>query len=99
MRLLLLVLSTISQLSLADVIHQPALGGIWQALAFAFLGGMILNLMPCVFPVLFIKILNFVEMAGASPRKAILHSVAYTAGILVCFWSLAGALLALRASG
>jgi thiol:disulfide interchange protein DsbD len=74
-------------------------GSVFEALLFAFLGGMILNLMPCVFPVLFIKVLNFVEMAGSQPRKALMHGVVYSAGVLVCFWVLSGVLLILRASG
>ena len=68
-------------------------------LALAFLGGLILNLMPCVFPVLGIKILGFVNQAGADRRKVTLHGIAFTAGVLLSFWALAGALAALRAGG
>ena len=69
------------------------------ALLFAFAGGAILNLMPCVFPVLSIKVLNFAEHAGednASPRR---HGGAFGAGVVVSFWVLAGLLLVLRAGG
>ena len=52
-------------------------------LLLAFLGGFILNLMPCVFPVLGIKILGFVNQAGASRRKVTLHGITFTAGVLV----------------
>ena len=65
----------------------------------AFLGGMILNLMPCVFPVLGIKIMGFVNQAGADRRKVTLHGIVFTVGVLISFWVLAGALLALRAGG
>ena len=58
-------------------------------LLFAFIGGLILNVMPCVFPVLGIKIMGFVQQAGEDRRKIFLHGVAYTLGVLVCFWSLA----------
>lgn len=57
-------------------------------LLFAFLGGLILNIMPCVFPVLGIKIMSVVKQAGEDRRQVVLHGVAYTLGILVCFWAL-----------
>ena len=56
---------------------------IWKALLFAFIGGMILNIMPCVFPVLSIKILGFVEQAGAEPRKVKQHGLMFAWGVLV----------------
>ncbi len=68
-------------------------------LALAFAGGFILNLMPCVFPVLGIKILGFVNQAGADRRKVTLHGLVFTLGVLVSFWALAGLLIALRAGG
>ena len=58
-------------------------------LLFAFIGGLILNVMPCVFPVLGIKILGFVQQAGNDRKKIFLHGAAYTLGVLVCFWALA----------
>jgi thiol:disulfide interchange protein DsbD len=68
-------------------------------LALAFVGGLILNLMPCVFPVLGIKILGFVNQAGADRRKVTLHGLAFAGGVLLSFWGLAGALAVLRAGG
>lgn len=68
-------------------------------LALAFVGGLILNLMPCVFPVLGIKILGFVNQAGNNRRLITLHGVAFTVGVLLSFWALAGALAVLRAGG
>jgi len=53
-----------------------------------FFGGLILNLMPCVFPVIGIKIMSFVEQAGNDRRKIILHGVIFTAGVLASFWFL-----------
>lgn len=70
-----------------------------MALLFALLGGALLNLMPCVFPVLSIKALALVEMSGADRQKARRHALYYTAGILVSFWGLAGLLIALRYAG
>ncbi|MGH7415524.1 MAG: protein-disulfide reductase DsbD family protein, partial [Candidatus Rokuibacteriota bacterium] len=69
------------------------------AMGLALAGGLILNLMPCVLPVLSIKALALVGHAEASPRVMRRHGFAYTAGVLVCFAALAGALLTLRAGG
>ena len=69
------------------------------AMGLALAGGLILNLMPCVLPVLSIKALALVGHAEASPGLVRRHGLAYTAGVLVCFAALAGALLALRAGG
>src|SRR5579862_1704544 len=75
----------------------------WASLAratgLAFLGGLLLNLMPCVFPVLFLKGLALVR-SGSEERGALRrHGYVYAAGILVSFWALVGALLGLRAAG
>jgi thiol:disulfide interchange protein len=67
--------------------------------ALALLGGLLLNLMPCVFPVLSLKILGFVEQAGHDPSKIRRHGWAFAGGVLVSFWLLAGVLLGLRALG
>ena len=68
-------------------------------LALAFLGGLILNLMPCVFPVLGIKILGFVNQAGHQRSKIVGHGLVFTLGVLLSFWSLAAVLAVLRAGG
>ena len=73
--------------------------GLWLALVFALLGGLILNLMPCVFPVLSIKSVSLIEARGAVARRQRAHALFYTAGVLLAFAALAGALLALRAGG
>jgi len=75
------------------------IGGLFATLVSALLGGLILNLMPCVFPVLGIKIVGFVNQSGNERRKVTLHGVAFTLGVLVSFWALAGVLAALRAGG
>ncbi len=72
--------------------------GFAVALGFAFLGGLILNLMPCVFPVLSIKILGFVQQAGENPAIVRRHGYAFGAGVMVSFWVLVGVLLGLRAA-
>ncbi len=68
-------------------------------LGLAFLGGLILNLMPCVFPVLGLKIMGFVNQAGEDHGKVVAHGLVFTAGVLVSFWVLAGILIGLRAGG
>lgn len=70
--------------------------GLVAALAAAFVGGLILNLMPCVLPVLAIKVLGFADADPGSGRR---HGALYAAGVLVSFWALAAALLGLRAAG
>jgi len=75
---------------------EAGLIGWWQALLFAFVGGMILNLMPCVFPILSLKVLGF---AGADPARRHHHGIAYALGVVLSFAVLGGALVALRAGG
>jgi thiol:disulfide interchange protein/DsbC/DsbD-like thiol-disulfide interchange protein len=65
----------------------------------AFLGGLLLNLMPCVFPVLFLKGLALVNSGSEQRRTLRAHGFVYAAGILVSFWALVGALLGLRSAG
>lgn len=69
------------------------------ALLFAFLGGVLLNCMPCVLPVLSVKLMQLMKMGGESRRILLQHSLAYTFGIVLSFWLLAGALLVLQAYG
>lgn len=74
---------------------EPPIG--WGlALLLALAGGVLLNLMPCVFPVLSIKAMSFVSGAGQDQRA---HGLAYAAGVVLSFAALAGILLALRAGG
>ena len=70
--------------------------GFWTILGFALLGGIILNLMPCVFPVIGLKIMSFVKQSGQDPKKVKMHGLVFTLGVLVSFWVLLGALLYLR---
>lgn len=76
--------------------HSSSLARI---LGLAFLGGIILNLMPCVFPVLFLKGLALVNSSSEERHKLRMHGLVYTLGILVSFWILVGALIALRSAG
>jgi thiol:disulfide interchange protein len=73
----------------------PAMPPLGQILVFAFLGGLILNLMPCVFPILAMKAVGLVRQGGRGQA----HALSYTVGVLVTFVVLAGALLVARAAG
>lgn len=95
---------TIGVPSVAPVAENPAANknaalSLPLALLLAFFGGLILNLMPCVFPVLSIKALSLLDHARQSPLRARIEGVAYTAGVLISFVALAAVLIALRAGG
>jgi thiol:disulfide interchange protein DsbD len=68
-------------------------------LVFAFMGGLILNLMPCVLPVLSIKTISLANHARESRRKLLALGLAMTLGILASFWTLAAAVIAMQAAG
>ncbi len=80
--------------------HEPSNNvgsqSILWILVSALMGGVLLNLMPCVFPVLSIKALHLLQTPSSAHRS---HALAYTAGVLLAFGVLAGGLLALRAGG
>lgn len=79
--------------------NRAASFGLVEALLLAVAGGVILNLMPCVLPVLSIKALGLVKHAQAAPREVRLQGLAYAAGVLASFGLVAGALIVLRAAG
>ena len=70
----------------------------WVLIGAALLGGLVLNIMPCVFPILSLKALSLAK-AGGSERSARMDALAYTAGVVLACLALGGLLLALRASG
>lgn len=69
------------------------------AFLFAFLGGLILNLMPCVFPVLSLKVLHLASSTHTSAREQRMHGLSYMGGVMLSFVALAAVLLGLQASG
>ncbi|MFB6248682.1 MAG: protein-disulfide reductase DsbD family protein [Salinibacter sp.] len=91
-------LTEVASLAAASTGGEGGLSLPW-ALAFAFAGGLLLNLMPCVFPVISVKILGFAEQAGADHTTIRRHGTLFGAGVLASMWVLAGALLAVRAAG
>lgn len=68
-------------------------------LILAFAGGVVLNLMPCVLPVLSLKIFDFVQRAGNKRGHLLAHGLSFTAGTVLSFWVLAGLLMVLRYAG
>jgi thiol:disulfide interchange protein len=84
--------------SSASVAPPPPDFGFGAALLFAFIGGALLNLMPCVFPILSLKVLGFAGHAH-SRRALVGGGLAYTAGVVLSFVALAALLIALRAGG
>lgn len=94
-----------SQQSSQDLVAQPLpfalpkMPSLAKVLFLAFLGGIILNAMPCVFPVLGLKVLSFVNGNEDQSLVIKLQGLSFGAGVLVSFWMLAGLLLALRSGG
>ena len=89
------------EISANPVPPAPAMPAIpwWRALILAFLGGVVLNSMPCVFPILSLKLLSVAQHAHGNRSEQLSHGFAYTAGVLASFAVLGVALLALRAGG
>ncbi len=85
--------------SAAATASAPPPIGLAAALLGAFIGGMILNLMPCVFPVLSLKVLGFVQHSHGSRWRARAHGLVYALGVMLSFWVLAAILVALQAAG
>jgi thiol:disulfide interchange protein DsbD len=76
-----------------------ALGVLIAALFSGFLGGLILNLMPCVLPVISLKIFSFIAQAGESPARIFRHGLAFAAGIFAWFLGLGVLVIVLKAGG
>jgi thiol:disulfide interchange protein/DsbC/DsbD-like thiol-disulfide interchange protein len=83
----------------APAAHASGASSLAQALALALLGGLILNLMPCVLPVLAFKAVAIAELAHRRRREALAHGLAYLAGVLASLAALAAVVVALRSAG
>ncbi|MCY4512973.1 MAG: protein-disulfide reductase DsbD family protein [Bdellovibrionales bacterium] len=66
---------------------------------FAFLGGLLLNFMPCVLPIIFLKLYNTLELIEKSPKKILWLNITYSAGVIISFWILAFSILAFKSAG
>jgi thiol:disulfide interchange protein len=73
--------------------------GLLRYLILGFIGGLILNLMPCVLPVISLKIFGFMRQAGDSRGEILKHGLAFTAGIFLWFLGLAAVIVALKSAG
>jgi DsbC/DsbD-like thiol-disulfide interchange protein/cytochrome c biogenesis protein CcdA len=83
-----------------DIAQSPASSdSLFVVLGFALLGGLILNLMPCVFPVLFIKILAIAKLSGAERAHATHHGLMYALGVVITFVGLALIFVTLQSAG
>src|SRR5208282_3214640 len=72
---------------------------LWRMLLYAFIGGLILNIMPCVLPVIALKILGFINHAQHEPRHVRALGLIYAAGVLVSFLALAAIVIGVKAAG
>jgi thiol:disulfide interchange protein len=81
--------------------ESPALPpqSLWRMLLFAFIGGLILNIMPCVLPVIALKILGFVSEARSEPRRVRKLGLIYALGVLLSFLALAALVIGVKAAG
>jgi thiol:disulfide interchange protein DsbD len=92
--------------SSSDVTPAPT-GGVpvlaqqplWRMLLYAFIGGLILNIMPCVLPVIALKILGFINHAHHEPSRVRVLGLIYAAGVLVSFLVLAAVVIGVKAAG
>lgn len=74
-------------------------GSIWHFLLLGFLGGVILNVMPCVLPVISLKLFSFVKQANESPARVLRLGLAYAAGVFTWFLGFAAAIVILKRIG
>lgn len=89
-----------ANVAVASMLEAPTSNlPLFVVLVFAFLGGLILNLMPCVLPILSLKALAVAKKSGAEQRAARVQGIAYTIGVIGCFLAIAGVMLALKSAG
>jgi thiol:disulfide interchange protein/DsbC/DsbD-like thiol-disulfide interchange protein len=72
---------------------------LWLLLLFAVIGGFLLNLMPCVLPVISLKLFSLIKHKEEAPKRILLHNLSYTLGVLVTFWILAFVVIAIKSAG
>jgi len=82
--------------SSADQAGQPVSQSLWYWLPLAFLAGILLNITPCVLPLISIKVLSFVQQAGESHKRMFALGTAFTVGMMAVFWALATAAIVLK---
>ena len=92
-------LTPIQQLSGTETKADSEKKSIFIYILFAFIGGLILNLMPCVLPVISLKLFGLIVHSDEPRSKVLRHNLFYTLGVLVTFWALAAVVLILKSSG
>lgn len=81
------------------ITEVKAVPGLNHILLLAFIGGIILNLMPCVLPVVSLKVLQFVQMKGQRRFDSFRHGLSFFIGVILCFWILAALMIVLQSLG
>jgi thiol:disulfide interchange protein/DsbC/DsbD-like thiol-disulfide interchange protein len=89
----------VSEKSIPASAATPDAMSLWLALFYGFLGGLILNLMPCVLPVISLKIFGFIKQARDSRAAILSHGLAFAAGIFAWFLGLAAVIIAFKSGG
>lgn len=82
-----------------DNLAKPVSGGLFLLCLYALIGGIILNCMPCVFPVIGIKVLQFTNCCHGDKKVLLRHGISFSSGIIVSMWLLSGILIILREIG
>lgn len=85
--------------SISGGVSATSAGGLMGWLGFGFLGGLILNVMPCVLPVIALKVFGFIRQAGESPRRILALGFTFIGGIFAWFLSMAALIVAFKAAG
>ena len=85
--------------STAQTTQQSPRTLLWKMLVLGLLGGLILNIMPCVLPVIALKILGFVQQSKEEPRRVRQLGLLYGLGVLTSFMVLAGVVIGVRSAG
>ena len=100
-RLLISNQTPTSEIMSTSSVSSPSLPSqsLWWMLIYAFIGGLILNIMPCVLPVIALKILGFVSEAKSEPRRVRNLGLIYAAGVLLSFLALAALVIGVKAAG
>lgn len=88
-----------TETKIASTDAPPMEGGLFRYLLFAFIGGLILNLMPCVLPVISLKLFGLIKHRDIPRARLLSHNLSYTAGVLGTFMALAGVVAAIKATG
>ncbi len=88
-----------SEIAATKIAPNAAKSSLWQMFIFAFIGGLILNIMPCVLPVIALKILGFVSEAKSEPRRVRALGGIYAIGVLISFLVLAAVVIGVKSAG